>query len=65
MNQLGKHPVLYHTPRQMIFLKRINSLLGYIETALLCLIVLLTIGMILLKVVLRHLFHTGIRYTVE
>ena len=59
MNQLGKHPVLYHTLRHMTFLKRINSLLGYIETALLCLIVLLTIGMILLKVVLRHFFHTG------
>ncbi|MCZ6677042.1 MAG: TRAP transporter small permease [Candidatus Poribacteria bacterium] len=44
----------------MTFLKRINTLLGHIETALLCLLILLMIGMALLKIVLRYLFHTGI-----
>lgn len=44
----------------MTFLKRINALLGQIETAMLCLIILSVIGMALLKIVLRSLFHTGI-----
>jgi TRAP-type C4-dicarboxylate transport system permease small subunit len=44
----------------MIFLKRINTFLGQIETGLLCLIVLLMIGMAVLKIVLRYLFHIGI-----
>ena len=44
----------------MTFLKRINTLLGHIETSLLCLIITLMLGMALMKIVLRSLFHVGI-----
>lgn len=44
----------------MTLLKRINAFLGHIETFLLCLIILLMIAMALLKIILHHLFHTGI-----
>ncbi len=44
----------------MTFLKRINTLIGHIETSLLCLIITLMLGMALMKIVLRSLFHIGI-----
>ena len=44
----------------MALLKRINTLLGQIETALLCIIIATMLGMALLKIGLRYLFHTGI-----
>lgn len=44
----------------MTLLKHINAFLGHIETFLLCLIILLMIAMALLKIILHHLFHTGI-----
>ena len=44
----------------MITLRRINIFLGNIETALLCLIILLMIGLGLLKIVLRYTFQIGL-----
>jgi TRAP-type C4-dicarboxylate transport system permease small subunit len=44
----------------MTLLKRINTLLGHIETTLLCFIIATMLGMALLKIGLRYLFHTGI-----
>jgi len=49
-----------HVSRFTFYVTRINTLLGHIETAFLCLIILLMIGMALLKIVLRYFFHTGI-----
>lgn len=43
----------------MTLLKRFNTILGHIETYLLCLIVLLMISLALIKITLHHFFHTG------
>lgn len=42
------------------FLKRINALLGKIETGLLCLIIASMIGLAILEIVLRYGFKTGL-----
>jgi len=44
----------------MKLLKRINAILGDIETSLLCLIIFLMLVLAILKISLHYLFHTGI-----
>lgn len=60
-------PNINHTSRGAswqlaLLVSRINTLLGHIETALLCSIILLMVSLALLKIILRYLFHTGIMW---
>ncbi len=44
-------------------LKKINASLGKIETGLLCLIVAMMIGLAILKILLRYVFHTSLLWS--
>lgn len=45
------------------FLQRINTYLGKIETGLLCLIIAMMVGLAILKIVLRYIFHTSLLWS--
>ncbi len=44
-------------------LQRINTYLGKIETGLLCLIIAMMVGLAILKIVLRYIFHTSLLWS--
>ena len=44
-------------------LKKLNASLGKIETGLLCIIVAMMIGLAILKIVLRYVFHTNLLWS--
>lgn len=48
---------------ELNMLKKLNVSLGKIETGLLCLIVAMMVGLAILKIVLRYVFHTSLLWS--
>ena len=45
------------------FLQNVNTYLGKIETGFLCLIIAMMVGLAILKIVLRYIFHTSLLWS--